>query len=383
MWSHTQRIEPNRVDGGLSLINTATFLRMDTKLTWFVKNLLVEGQPAIMGGGKKTLKTNLLIALAVAMAAARSFLGFFNVPKTLRVGVISGEAGTATIKETFLRICSAMNIEEPKELGIHWGFRLPKLNDVRELEALAGIIRDNDLNVIILDPLYLCLLTGRADLQASNLYQVGPLLADVSQACLDAGATPILAHHTRMDKAPTYLPPELGDLAFAGVQEFARHWLLVGRREKYEPGSGEHRLWLNVGGSAGFSGCWAMDIEEGVVRDDFTGRRWDVAVRSVTDERQRKEREQRAEKRREVAEDRAEVAKVLRRHPDGETYTKLCDAAPISKKRVRIALDQMLEAGEVEECKVDKPAGKGVQPYDAYRLVVPEDDGDIEVESDA
>ena len=380
VWRQTQRIEPNLLDDGLSVIDTATFLRLNTEQKWLVKRIVVEGQPAIMGGGKKTLKTSLLIALAVAMASRMPFLRTFNVPRALRVGLISGEAGAATIKETFLRICLAMMVEKPEELGIYWGFRLPQLSVLRELNTLSQLIEDNGLEVLILDPLYLCLLAAGTDLQASNLYQVGPLLAEVSRACLEAGATPILAHHTRMGTATSYEPPDLGDLAFAGVQEFARQWLLVGRREKYEPGSGEHRLWLNVGGSAGFSGCWALDLEEGVVRDDFTGRRWDVAVRSSTDERQQKEQERQAEKQREVAQDRAKVATVLRRHPDGETYSKLCEAVDISKKRVRIVLDQMLDAREVEECRVIKPAGRsGTQEYDAFRLVVPQDDEDIAV----
>ena len=381
LWPHTQLIEPSPLDEGLSLLDTATFLRMNTDLKWLVKQILVEGQPAIMGGAKKTLKTSLLIALAIAMASGRHFLGRFAVPRALRVGLISGEAGAATIKETFLRVCRAMIIDEPEELGICWGFRLPQLSVRQQLDALSELIKENELEVVILDPLYLCLLAGGTDLQASNLYHIGPLLADVSRACLDAGATPILAHHTRMDKSASYAQPELGDLTFAGVQEFARQWLLVGRRERYEPGSGEHKLWLNVGGSAGFSGCWALDLEEGVVSDDFTGRRWKVAVRSATDERQQKEKERGAEKQQEAAKDRAEVIKVLRRHPNGETYTQLHEGTPISKKRVRIALDQMLEAGAVVECEIMKPGGRGMHAQVAYRLVVPQADED-DVEED-
>jgi hypothetical protein len=383
VWPHTQIVEPSPLGEGLDLIDTASFLRLNTEQKWLVKRIAVKGQPAILGGAKKTLKTSILIALAVAMAAARAFLGVFTVPRVLRVGLISGEAGAATIKETFLRICAAMMIENPEELDIYWGFRLPQLSVLRELDTLADLIEENGLEVVILDPLYLCLLAGRTDLQASNLYQIGPLLADVSQACLEAGATPILAHHTRMGTSASYDPPDLGDLAFAGVQEFARQWLLVGRREKYEPGSGEHRLWLNVGGSAGFSGCWALDLDEGVVRDDFTGRRWDVAVRSATEERQAA-KEQKAEQKEEKqqhdeADRRNKIVDALRGRHGGETKSVLRSLTGLSKSQIDLALAQLMESREIADCEVTKGGGRTTQrAYPGYRLVVPKIEGENE-----
>src|SRR5207247_2102540 len=101
---------------------------------------------------------------------------------------------------------------------------------------------------------------------ASNLYEVGPLLRRVGESCLAAGATPILVHHANKSvakKTETQQPLDLDDLAFAGIGEYARQWLLINRRTPYMPGRGDNRLLLAVGGSAGHSGCWQVDVDEG------------------------------------------------------------------------------------------------------------------------
>ena len=127
---------------------------------------------------------------------------------------------------------------------------------------------------------------GAKRLDPANLFDVGPLLARVTEAILAAGATPILAHHLRKNRDNPEAPPELEDLAYAGVQEFARQWILIGRRTPYEPGTGEHQLWLSGGGSAGHSGAWALDVSEGVVDEDFNGRRWETRLSIASQARQ-------------------------------------------------------------------------------------------------
>jgi hypothetical protein len=46
---------------------------------------------------------------------------------------------------------------------------------------------------------------------------------------------------------------------------------LLNRREKYTF-DGNHTLWLNVGGLAGFGGLYGLDVQEGLVDDQFRGR---------------------------------------------------------------------------------------------------------------
>src|SRR5262249_34947284 len=99
-----------------------------------------------------------------------------------------------------------------------------------------------------------------------------------ARACLDAGATPILAHHTTKPAGRTCEPLDLCDLAYAGIQEFAAQWLLYSRREPYLAGTGQHKLWLNAGGPCGQGGLLGINIEEGQPGEPLGGRRWNAGV---------------------------------------------------------------------------------------------------------
>jgi len=168
-------------------------------------------------------------------------------------GLWSGENGSATIRETALRIAQARGI--PLETcDILWGFDLPALSQPAHLAALRSIVQKRGLKVVVVDPLYLSLLSSNTTVNPGNLFAMGPLLKPLSDLAADTGVTPIVLHHFRKTGQPGESEPAgLEELSQSGVAEWARQWILLQRREPYN-GDGTHALWLRTGGSAGHAG---------------------------------------------------------------------------------------------------------------------------------
>lgn len=329
-------------------------------LDYLVEGVLVRGQPTVIAGPKKTLKTNISIDLALALGHGGLFLTRLNVPNAVRVGVMSGESGAATIQETARRIALSKNWTLENFTGVFWSFDVPQLNNHKHVEALTRFIADYELEVLILDPTYLMMLGLGQD--AGNLFVVGEYLKSIGDVAQATGCTPILCHHLKKSIQEPYEPAELENIAWAGFQEFVRQWILLNRRVKYDPDhGGHHELWMSVGGSAGHSGLWGLNIDEGT-RQDRGGRRWEVEVISAAEaygqraeaaneqneERKQRQQQSRDEKHREA------ILKALRLHPAGETPRVIREMAAVSGSIATRHLDALIAEGLAEECAVKK-----------------------------
>ena len=380
----------------LAGVTAAEFSTTEYATTWLVNNVMTQGQPAVLGGPMKSMKTSIMLDLALSLAASQVeqpsyFLGKFLVPEQVGVAIWSGESGASTIKETALRICKSKGIELADTLTL-WSFTAPRLSDQTELRTIKKTLRDGGYSVAAFDPLYLTLLSGSEGKSAASLFDMGPVLADLCAACLEAGATPLLAHHTpknRHDPRDRFEPLELQELAFAGVAEFARQWILVNRREKYV-GEGIHRLWLGIGGSAGFGRTLGLDITEGTVDEHFHGRVWDVTTMTAEQAREAaKEEKQDAaadKKHREEAALEKKILAYLAENAEGDSETAIAKAVGKDKAtRIRPATERLVQNQQiVHVAKLTKGKRAGCPGWKKYISQALEDeDEDIVIEDAA
>lgn len=346
-------------------IEAADLANGDYTLRYLLDGILVEGQPAFIGGPKKGLKTAIAMALAIAITSCDTFLNKFRVNAKRRVVFLSGESGLATLQETALRICKSMAIELEEVEGLTICTTLPRLFDASDVAECQQFIRETEAEVVIFDPLYL-MLTGD---DAGNLFKQGALMRNASEACLSIGATPIFCHHTKSTLADPFQPAELDHLAWSGCAEFARQWLLVSRREAYELGSGVHRLWLTAGGSAGHNSLWAVDADEGH-RDDPGGRRWDLTVNKADEAREAAQERKASAKataaQSELEADREKVCRLLAKYPNGASKTFIRDHCGVSSRRWLATFAAMFDDEELVPCEIKVSNQK--TPRAGYKL---------------
>lgn len=371
----------------LDLVDTAAFFGETYKLDWLAKGILVADQMGVIGGPSKSLKTSILIDLAISLASGNAFLGRFPVPEPLPVALISGESGRAVIQANAKQVCLAKGIPYEAAAGVSWGFGLPALTNPEHLAVLRRAIRDRGLKVAMIDPLYMSLLAGNIEVDPKNLYQMGPILDTVARTCLDEGCTPIVAHHFVKKREDPYGPAVLDDLAFSGIGQFVRQWMLLARRERYDPETGVHKFTFTYGGSAGHAGEMHLDIDTGQITEDLDqGRKWSVLVstpsegRAAREEKERELREAREAEKAMLADQRAEqtllanVGKVveairtLTKENHVATAYQIRLVANLSGEKANVAVARALTDGRIEKYATKVTNGTGTREVEAYRM---------------
>jgi hypothetical protein len=242
-----------------------------------VEGVWKAGQPAVMGGPEKCVKTSLALAGAVAVATGIPLWGRFPVRTPRHVLFVSAESGLSTVRSTLSRIVNAERKNllargvDPEHLNITFSFEPLHLGH-KDLRAVLGdLIAARESGLLVIDPFYLQAGAGGGE---SSMFAMGERLRPIAEACRPLGCTPLIVHHANR-RLHTGSPMELAQLAFEGPSQWARQWILLNRVRRYRD-DGRHDLVARIGQAGVGSGLWGVMVDEQLVGGRVSG--WDVAV---------------------------------------------------------------------------------------------------------
>lgn len=252
-------------------VPASDFCLHDIHREYVVEDFLADNEPMVIGGASKSLKTTVALDLAISIATGTPFVGQFKVPVARRVLFVSGESGETTTQETLKQICKGRDIGTDQLSQLHIGFHLPKLDDPACVDDLMKELKEKDIGICVIDPLYRSLRAGN---DASNVYSMGEKLELIAEKLHRAGVLCVLLHHFRKQGHTYEEAPELEELSQSGIAEFGRQFLLLKRRSQYQM-DGKHTLWFSWGGSAGHQGLKMLESDSGTYQSGLT---WDTEL---------------------------------------------------------------------------------------------------------
>ncbi|UUO07345.1 AAA family ATPase [Blastopirellula sp. J2-11] len=257
--------QPLANDNTFTELTCAQLISEQPPQAWLLPGMLQQHEPAVIVGPSKSMKTSLAVDLCGALASGGKFLGQFAADRAFRVGFVGGAAARGALTDLAQRWSAAAEVDFAALDTLVWSLNVADLSDPANLQRLKDWIVRHQLEVVLIDV---------ADLTTTSRRAQAAQLRELVGCCLEFGATPIVCCPTRKELPPRALGA--ADLANAACNAVARQWLLVNRRQAFEPGSGRHPLWLTLGGSAGQSSLWGVDVDEGQACD-----KWEVLLRDV------------------------------------------------------------------------------------------------------
>lgn len=325
------------------------------QIDYLIEDILCADHPCGIIGPSKTLKTTLVVDMAISLATGGRFLNYFNC-RRVPVAVMSGESGPKTIQETAIRIADAYGFDFAKIEGFWFCPMLPRFANEEHLAKLGTFLDDNNIRVLIIDPAYLCVDTEGRE---SSLFAMGKQLARMGDLCRERNVTFVLVHHTTQG-IPAGKTPKLQDASWAGFSQYLRQWVGINRRKEYVPGTGNHQLIMSAGGSMGHSSSFNVDVLEGTTNKDQR-RFWKpkVVPKNKADEDAKD-----AKAKLQIQARSSKVLEAMKAFPKGETQRVIAEACGMNNANCGKVLQSLLERKMVKTVRIKK----GRKQVKAYQL---------------
>lgn len=363
----------------LKAITSAELDSGDFTVEFHVEEWIPVHQPGAIGAPSKALKTTTAVAAFMSISTGDSLFGRFPVSVPARCCLISAESGFAALQRTGRAIAASNGRSLSDYSDLLWCDQVLDLGNDKHIAELTQFVKDNGVKVLGLDPAYL-LMPGLGD-HANNLFEMGRHLRAITIIGQECGVTPVLIHHFKKTVGQGYEEPELEWLAHAGFCNWARWWILLNRRSKYDPENrGYHELWAHTGGSAGHSSAWALNVNEGL-RD---GSEWSVDVMYASEAREQQAEVEASQKtnkrdRESIAAQTANRQKIqdaLRKFPKGGTASDISASAGVAFNKAKGILHDLALGETVRECAVVKANKQAYAGYQLSEFPIPQTQSD-------
>lgn len=238
-----------------ALVSAAELAQPVPPMRWLVRGVWPENSHGPLAGAKKSLKSWNALALAVAVASGRPYLGKFDVDRTGPVLYLNGEGGQAPYQRRFQRICKAYGVDA-RAVPIWATFDSGPLDGQPFREAIRAHLDTVRPALVILDPLYVF---HPAGIEAQNLYERGRMLGGLSTFIGHETAL-IVVDHYRKTGGQTL---DLDEIGQSGVAQWADSWILQAHREPPDLEAGSFHLSVEHGSRQWGGRRWAIDWECG------------------------------------------------------------------------------------------------------------------------
>ena len=189
-------VEPIPLPG---LLTFDKFMEQDiTDPEFMVQDFLLANSVGMCAGEPKTMKSTLMLDMALSVASGKPFLGIYPV-KPAPVLYIQEENSEADIKRRFMRIAHSRRVLIHTSMGYE-PMPIPlyivnnhgiNLQDKEYRDWLDNIIKIQSIKLLILDPWYM--LCGHID--ENNAKEVTPILKYLTTIRNRFGCAVILVHH--------------------------------------------------------------------------------------------------------------------------------------------------------------------------------------------
>ncbi|WP_181435480.1 AAA family ATPase [Curtobacterium sp. MCPF17_051] len=227
-------------------------------MQWLVRSVWPVGAYGVYGGAKKTLKSYMLMALAVAVASGYPFLGRFEVPDPRPVLLYLAEGGRQNAQRRLQSIAASMNVDLGT-LPLSAVFDAAPIGSEELSAAVTRDVADLAPGLVVLDALYHFHAAG---VEAQNLYERGPMLAELQRLVVGPDRALIVADHFSKSASQTR-DLDLNSISQSGVAEWSHSWGLARHREAPRLREGEFRLQVQFAGRDGYGQDYDIDWSMG------------------------------------------------------------------------------------------------------------------------